>query len=39
LEEAEEESNPIERPAVSIDPTPEMSQTLSHQPGSIHELI
>jgi hypothetical protein len=39
LEEAEEEGNPIERPAVSIILDCEISQILSHQPGSIHELV
>ena len=34
LEEAEEEGKPI-RPAVSTNLAPEISQTLSHQPGHI----
>jgi hypothetical protein len=39
LEEAEKEVNPMERPAVSLTWTLKISQTLSHQPGSIHQLI
>jgi hypothetical protein len=38
LEEAEEEGNPVGQPAVSTW-IPEISQTLDHQPGSIHQLI
>jgi hypothetical protein len=38
MEEAEE-GNPIGTPAASINPNPEISQTLSHQPGSIQELV
>jgi hypothetical protein len=37
-EEAEEEGDPIGRPAVSTKLDPEISQTLNHQPGSIQEL-
>jgi hypothetical protein len=36
LEEAEEEGDPIERPAVLINQTPEISETPYQQPGSIH---
>jgi hypothetical protein len=39
LEEAEKEGNRIGRPAVSIKLDPEITQTLSHQPGSTHQLI
>ena len=39
LEEAEEEGDPVGGPAVSINLDPEISQTLNHQPGSIHQLI
>jgi hypothetical protein len=39
MEEAKEEGNPIERPAFSTNLNPEISQTLSHQPGRIHHLI
>ena len=38
LEEAEEEGEPVGRPAVSINLDPEISQTLDHQPGSIYQL-
>ena len=39
LEEAVEEGNPIGRPPVSTIQTTEISQTLIHQSGSIHELV
>jgi hypothetical protein len=39
LEEAEEEGNPIGRPAVSTNPDPEISQSLIHQPDNIHKLV
>jgi hypothetical protein len=39
LEEAEEEGNPAGGPAVSINLDPEISQTLNHQQGSIHQLL
>jgi hypothetical protein len=39
LEEAEEEGNLIERPTLPTNLEPEVSQTLSHPPGSIHELV
>jgi hypothetical protein len=38
LKEAEEEGDPIGGPGVSIW-TPEISQTLDHQTGSIHQLL
>jgi hypothetical protein len=38
LEEAEE-GDLIGRPAVSTNLDPKISQTLRHQPGSIHQLI
>jgi hypothetical protein len=39
LEEAEEEVNPIGRPAVSTNQDPKISQILSHQPGRICQLV
>jgi hypothetical protein len=39
LEEAEEEGDPIGRSESQLTWTPEISQTLSHQPGSIHQLL
>jgi hypothetical protein len=40
VKETEEESGPMGRPAISINLDPrEISQTLNHQPGSIHQLI
>jgi hypothetical protein len=39
LEEAQEEGEPVEGPAVSINLEPEISQTLGYQPGNIHQLI
>jgi hypothetical protein len=39
LGEDEEEGDPIERPAVSIDLDPEIPQTLDPQLISIHQLI
>jgi hypothetical protein len=39
LKEAEEEGNPVGGWAVSINLDSEISQTLDHQPGSIHQLI
>jgi hypothetical protein len=39
LEEAEEESNPIGRPAVSINLDLRDLSPLSHLSGSIHQLI
>jgi hypothetical protein len=39
LEEAEEESDPVGGPAYQFTWTPEISQTLDHQPGSIYKLI
>jgi hypothetical protein len=39
LEEGKEEGNPIGRLAVSTNMVPGFSQTLSHQPGHIHQLI
>jgi hypothetical protein len=38
LEETEEEGSPVGGPAVSINLYPEISQTLSHQPDSIHQV-
>jgi hypothetical protein len=38
LEGPEEEGDPV-GPAVSINLTPEIYQTLDHQPGRIHQLI
>jgi hypothetical protein len=39
LEEAEEGDDSIARPAVSTNLVSGISQTLNHQPGSIHQLI
>jgi hypothetical protein len=39
MEEPEEEGVPAGGPAVSINLDPEISQTLDHQTGSIHQLI
>jgi hypothetical protein len=39
LEEAEEESDSIGKTVVSTNLNPEISQTLSHQPGSIYQVI
>jgi hypothetical protein len=39
LEKAEKEGDSRGRMAVSTDLDPEISRTLSHQPGSIHQLI
>jgi hypothetical protein len=39
LEEAEEEGDPSGGLAVSVKLGPKISQTLDHQPGSIHQLI
>jgi hypothetical protein len=39
LEEAKEEGHPIGKPAVSTNPERYLSQTLSHQWGSIQELF
>jgi hypothetical protein len=39
MKEVEEEGDLVEGPAVSINLDPEISQTLDHQPGSIHQLI
>jgi len=38
LEEAEEEVNPVGGPTVLLTWAPDISQTLDHQPGSIHQL-
>jgi len=37
VEEIEKQGNPVEHQAVSIIVDPEISQTLDHQPGSIHQ--
>jgi hypothetical protein len=39
LEEAEGDGDPVGGPAVSINLDPKISQTLDHQPGSIHQQI
>jgi hypothetical protein len=39
MEEAVEEGDLVGGPAVSINVDPQISQTLDHQPGSIHQLI
>jgi hypothetical protein len=39
LEEAEEKGNPITGQTSQLTWTPEISQTLDYQPGSIHQLI
>jgi hypothetical protein len=39
LEEAEEEGDPTEDQQSQLTWTPEISQTLSHQPGSIHKQV
>jgi hypothetical protein len=39
IEEAEEKGDPVGGPAVSTNLDPEISQSLSHQPGSIYQLI
>jgi hypothetical protein len=39
LEEADREGYPIGRPQSPLTWTPEIPQTLSHQPGSMHYLI
>jgi hypothetical protein len=39
LKEAEEEGDPVEDQQSPLTWTSEISQTLDHQPGSIHQLI
>jgi hypothetical protein len=39
MEEVEEKGDPVGGPAVSISLDAEISQTLDHPPGLIHQLI
>jgi hypothetical protein len=39
LEEAEHEGNPVGGPSSQLTWSPELFQTLTHQPGSVHHLI